>query len=72
MICPFCGKEMKKGYIQSREGVFWTEKKHMFGAIAVFGFDRDAIDLNPKEGYVNAFMCEKCRKVIIDMDNQDE
>ena len=27
MKCPYCGKEMTLGYIQNRDGVYWTEKK---------------------------------------------
>lgn len=65
MVCPYCGAEMKKGYIQSRDGVWWTKKKHFLPAIAAMEFDKDAVDLNPKEGCVDAYMCSECRKVVI-------
>ena len=33
MKCPYCGKEMTLGYIQNREGVYWTEKKRKVAAL---------------------------------------
>ena len=37
MKCPYCGKEMTLGYIQNREGVYWTEKKRKVAALLAGG-----------------------------------
>lgn len=66
MICPYCGKEMEKGFIQSRDGVWWTKKKYIIPAITALEFVREAVDLNPKEGCVDAYMCIECGKVIVE------
>ena len=28
MKCPYCNKEMESGYVQCRDGLHWTPKKH--------------------------------------------
>ena len=28
MRCPYCGNDMEKGYIQSRDGIIWRKKNH--------------------------------------------
>lgn len=33
MKCPYCNEEMKTGYIQCRDGVYWSEKKRMVSAL---------------------------------------
>ena len=65
MICPYCGKEMKHGYISSRDGVFWSEKKHILPTGLGCGKD-EKIDLNKQENHVVAFRCIDCKKVIIE------
>lgn len=32
-ICPYCGGELLTGYIQSRDGVCWSEKKKLVSAL---------------------------------------
>ena len=65
MLCPFCGKEMEKGLLQSGSIMVWVRKKHM-------------LSLHPKEGevlldknYVTSctvpfWICKACKKVIAD------
>lgn len=31
--CPYCGGELLTGYIQSRDGVCWSEKKKLVSAL---------------------------------------
>ena len=68
MNCPYCGKEMEKGYIQSRDGLNWTAKKRLVAALSSLGQDslslkNDAADNNRT---VYAYKCAACKKVIID------
>ena len=65
MVCPYCGKEMEQGYISCRDGVYWCEKKHIIPPLLGLGKDRK-IDLNTQENHVKAFICEHCRKVVIE------
>lgn len=34
MNCPYCHKEMRSGWIQSRDGLGWSEKKRVVAALA--------------------------------------
>lgn len=68
MKCPYCGKEMEMGYIQSRDGVAWTPKKRCFPILS--GLHKDTVSLvNGAGDYsecVYAYKCGDCKKVIID------
>lgn len=32
MKCPYCQQEMEPGYIQCRDGVYWSEKERKLGS----------------------------------------
>lgn len=68
MKCPYCEKEMEKGYIQCRDGVHWTSKKVFAAALSEFG--KDSLSLENGAGRNNsvvyAYKCDDCKKVIID------
>ena len=68
MNCPFCGKEMTLGYIQCRDGVYWTEKKQLISALSVLGKGCTPLanGAAPNSGTVFAYKCEDCKKVVID------
>ena len=67
MKCPYCQKEMEKGYIQCRDGVHWTPKKQLVAALSEFG--KGSVSLENGVGNnrtVYAYKCGECQKVIID------
>lgn len=71
MKCPYCGLEMEKGCVQSRDGVYWCEKKRIVPALPIGG--GKTVKLNNNTGgalqdynCAQAWLCEKCRKVIIE------
>ena len=71
MRCPYCGEEMKLGYIQCRDGVAWSKKKRLVAAISSLGAD---LVLADEEGMfsgaaVPAYNCESCKKILIDYSN---
>ena len=68
MDCPYCGREMEQGLIQSPHDISWikgTKRKLFRGA-----FYQDSVVLSrysPLHGSaVTAFLCRDCQKVIID------
>ncbi len=71
MNCPYCGKEMEKGYINSRDGIVWRRKKSMAAAFDLLA--SDAVDLGTRkplgESYVVVYRCADCRKFLIDTEN---
>ncbi len=73
MKCPYCGKDMEKGYVQSRDGVVWRKKKSAITALA--GFAADAVDLGTPDGnpfggsFVVVYRCADCKKFLIDTEN---
>ena len=67
MYCPYCGKEMAKGYIQARDDLGWSEKKRkivlaMAGSLAETTFGRTII----------AYRCKECKKIVIDSGDCEE
>ncbi len=60
MLCPYCGEEMEKGYIQTRDMLGWSPKVR---ALSVFsGFFNDI-----KFGSaVETYNCKKCMKLILE------
>ena len=69
MICKICGKEMTKGYIQSRDGIFWDEKVRKVAALPL---SKSAIRISgdstgPFSGSsVEAYRCKECRIIVIE------
>lgn len=69
MNCPYCGEEMRLGYIQGRDNVIWDTKKRMVAALP--SLRNSAIFLGDEGGpfagtSVSAYNCEKCKKIIIE------
>ena len=68
MKCPCCDQEMVLGYIQCRDGVYWTPKKQFVAALASLG--RGAVPLSngasDTGNAVYAWRCAACRKIVID------
>lgn len=71
MTCPYCQGEMTKGYIQCRDGVYWTPERSLVPALS--GLKKGAVALRNNSEYPSpsntavAYFCKKCRKVIIDI-----
>lgn len=55
MICPYCNKEMKKGYIQCRDGLHWTPKKQTVAALAGLGIG--AVLICPNQRRIFELVC---------------
>ena len=68
MLCPYCGKEMELGYIQCRDGVFWTEKKQLVSSLSFLGKGAVSLENGAADDShaVYAYKCADCKKVIID------
>ncbi len=65
MKCPYCGKEMDKGYVQSARPVIWSLKKKVLMFTAT-----KPDDFTISKGYWNgcfaeAYHCPNCKKIII-------
>ncbi|GKX29295.1 hypothetical protein SH1V18_17750 [Vallitalea longa] len=67
MKCPYCGKEMEQGVIQSPYEISWDKKKHLFGS--AHG-RKESIVLSEstmiKGCAVIAYLCRECKKIVID------
>ena len=74
MKCPYCGKEMTLGYIQNRDGVYWTEKKLPIPALPLGGGETLAVGREQSCGYTNqrveAWNCWTCKKILIDYEGE--
>ena len=67
MKCPFCQNEMQRGYIQCRDGVTWTPKMAMIGALSSWkkGSVSLSNDIEGSRSTVYAYHCGQCKNVII-------
>lgn len=68
MKCPYCGSEMKKGYIQSSNPIAWTPQKLKFFTYKAF-YAEDSCVLADIKGIgvacATAYNCENCKNVTI-------
>lgn len=66
MKCPYCNVEMVQGYVQSRDGVAWTTKKHLFlNPSPLIDIDAVSISNTKSERRTIAYNCSRCQTVII-------
>lgn len=66
--CPWCGKDMERGYIAGDRSVYWTPKKPgIFGAAANSGsFTLDTAKSLADYGCI-AWLCRDCKKLTADI-----
>lgn len=73
MICPYCGKVMKRGCIQCRDGVYWSEKERLIAALGIGGGQTIKLSGNSTGIFggsvAEAFCCDECNKIIIEYSN---
>ncbi len=64
MKCTKCNNEMELGYIQCRDGVYWSKNKRLLSAVCL---SPDAIPLSGvfEGGTVEAYNCQTCKQIII-------
>lgn len=68
MICPYCGKEMERGYLQARDGIAWNKKERRVAALSMIGSDLALANASGifSGAAVIAYHCNECKKIIID------
>ena len=67
MNCPFCGKEMKPGWLRSRRPLQW-DTKPPGRLLPVKGQEKVAIySINEPPA---AYICQECEKIIVDYSTQ--
>ena len=75
MVCPYCNKEMQKGFIQCRDGLHWTPKKQIIHSLS--GLGKDAVLFGREADFVPnrvavAYNCESCKKIMIDYSERSD
>ncbi|TFG06428.1 hypothetical protein EU522_01625 [Candidatus Thorarchaeota archaeon] len=59
MACPECGKNMERGYLTSREGIYWNKKvpRAIASGIPL------TKDVQPvfRFGYIRVYRCKECK-----------
>lgn len=69
--CPWCGKEMEKGYLLGARGIYWLPKKP-----SAFSWGLNNVNLADEGGlleniYKACWFCKDCRKLTVDTTNLD-
>ncbi len=62
MQCPYCGNEMEKGYLQSRDGIGWGKKELLVKAFS------ELFSEKPLGTAVETYNCRRCKKLVIEYD----
>lgn len=62
MQCPYCGNEMEKGYLQSRDGIGWGKKEVFAKALSELFAEK------PLGKAVETYNCRQCKKLLIEYD----
>lgn len=69
--CPWCGKEMEKGYLSGSQGIYWRPTKP-----SAFSWGLNNVNLADEGGlfeniYKACWFCKGCRKLTVDTTNLD-
>lgn len=68
MVCPWCGKEMTKGYLTGgRDMIRWSAEKP--GAVFGSAF-LDTVDIQSEgvlSNYKTSWYCASCRRLVVDV-----
>ena len=67
MICPYCGKLMQMGYLQSGRGFIWSPEKKEDIFVASKETDIDFCESIWRGSYTESWYCAACRKLITDV-----
>ena len=67
-MCPWCGKEMERGYLLSGQWIYWQRKRPT--ALSLRGHAADALVINTEggtlAGYRTAWRCGACEKMVLE------
>lgn len=66
--CPYCGRPMRRGYVQSPRQIYFNEGRKRFFASGDLR-SKNISDLGAlKAPSVPAAYCERCKKIILDLE----
>lgn len=66
MTCPFCGKEMEEGYLQSARPIVWAEDEKAFFPSVAFG-KKDVSVTGMLDTVQKSYLCRTCNKIVTDL-----
>ncbi len=71
MQCPYCGEEMKRGYIHGdRYSLKWVPEENDKGQLLQWFSKGIKLTNGFLNNSVESFYCENCKKIIIDVGNK--
>lgn len=70
MECPYCGRQMINGFVQSSEPIYFNRgnKARFFAAGDLKS--KSLTRFSIKAPYVKAYLCDSCQKIIIDINRR--
>ena len=72
--CPRCEKEMKKGFIQSGTRLAWVPKVSKVSVEP--SLNKESVLLSKQNrfsiNYVDAYLCEQCKRILVDYSNNKD
>ena len=72
MICPYCLKEMKSGWLQSKERIVYSDKKKKLPFPIAAGADFVITENLISPHACPVFFCPDCKKIVIDVSGKTD
>ena len=70
MKCPYCNKELERGFLKTSHHVHWGKEKEL-------GFNPDDILLTKnnvqtfiKGQFIDSYYCNDCKKIIVSLEDK--
>ena len=70
MNCPFCNKDMKKGFLKSSHYMHWGEEKSLGFLPHDLKLTRFSLEAMLKGNFVESYYCSECKKIIVSIEDK--
>ena len=65
MKCPYCAKEMERGFLKSSRFIHWGKERKLGFLPDDLKLTRNNLDAFFKGYFVESYYCDACRKIVV-------
>ena len=70
MNCPFCNKDIKKGFLKSSHHMHWGEAQALGFLPNDLKLTRFSLEGILKGNFVESYYCSECKKIIVSVEDK--